>query len=106
MSDEPTPMIGEEELSRAQRTLNDIIMRHQGRGGEGIEAGFRECNIDPSAANDLITKYYLKSPRWLEHESFCAGILHGLQVGALAAAFIADSYIIDVRTEDEKSDEH
>lgn len=101
MSEEFEPQIGGDELERAQATLSDIVERHQGEGVSGVEAGFCECNIEPRAANDLITKYYF-NVRQFERESFSAGVLHGLQLGALGASYVMDSYVIDVVTPDEK----
>jgi hypothetical protein len=90
------PLIGYDELSRAQVTLNEIIERHKGAGEEGIEAGWRECNFDPLAATDLVN-HYTQGAAFGDKEAYLAGMLHGMMLGGLACSFIADSYIIDVR---------
>lgn len=98
------PQIGEAELEHAQATLGEIVEQHRGEGVEGVEAGFRACNIEPTAANELIQKYYF-GVRQFQPESFSAGVLHGLQLGALGASFITDSYIINVVTPDERMEQ-
>lgn len=101
MSAEPEPLVGLEELEQGRDILNEIISRHQQAGSAGVDDAFRECNIDPNAASVIAAQYFENVP-YGDPRSFCAGLVHGMQLGVLAHTMVADSYIIDVITPGEE----